>query len=161
MRDWLRALKWRLGKNQPWLFFKVLCLYSRGGTGDILACFPYFEKIQGGLWNRLAVCVCVPPLTTESRNNGARRGAVARQRLGKHVPPATNIHATTEELLDEVFSMQPMSYQIFNMQWKESRRVSISSQQQNYWTELKKFRWLKQMTDPTSPQRGRPTSTKQ
>jgi hypothetical protein len=37
---------------------------------------------------------------------------VVRQRLGKHVPTATNTHATTEELLDAVFSMSSMSYQV-------------------------------------------------
>jgi hypothetical protein len=37
--------------------------------------------------------------------------AVARQWLGKHAPAATNIHATTEELLDAVFSMRFVLYQ--------------------------------------------------
>jgi hypothetical protein len=40
---------------------------------------------------------------------------VARQRLGKHVPAATNTRATTEELLDALFSMRSMSYQILYM----------------------------------------------
>jgi hypothetical protein len=31
--------------------------------------------------------------------------AVARQRLGKHVPAAKNTYATIEELLDAVFSV--------------------------------------------------------
>jgi uncharacterized protein YqgV (UPF0045/DUF77 family) len=37
--------------------------------------------------------------------------AVARQWLGKHVPMATNIHVTMDELLDVVSSVQSMSYQ--------------------------------------------------
>jgi hypothetical protein len=36
-----------------------------------------------------------------------------RQRLGKHVPAAMNTHATTE-LLDAVFSMRSVSYQILS-----------------------------------------------
>jgi hypothetical protein len=35
---------------------------------------------------------------------------VARQRLGKHVPAATNTHATIE-LLHASFSQRPVSYQ--------------------------------------------------
>jgi hypothetical protein len=38
---------------------------------------------------------------------------LVRKRLGKHIPAATNIHAITE-LLDEVFSMRYVSYQILN-----------------------------------------------
>jgi hypothetical protein len=54
--------------------------------------------------------LCVPP-TPESRNIGAKRDPIARQRLGKHVPSATNTQATTEVLLDAVFSMWSMVYQ--------------------------------------------------
>jgi hypothetical protein len=36
---------------------------------------------------------------------------VAKQRLGKHVPAATNTHSTREELLDASFSVRSMSYQ--------------------------------------------------
>jgi hypothetical protein len=39
---------------------------------------------------------------------------VARQRLSKRVTPATNTRATIE-LLDPVFSMLPVSYQILCM----------------------------------------------
>jgi hypothetical protein len=39
----------------------------------------------------------------------------ARQRLGKHISAATNTHATIYELLDAVFSMRSVSYQILNM----------------------------------------------
>jgi hypothetical protein len=41
--------------------------------------------------------------------------AVARQWLSKHIPMATDTHATTEELLGVVFSTQCAWYQIFNM----------------------------------------------
>jgi hypothetical protein len=48
----------------------------------------------------LFVCLCVLPSN------------VARQ----HVPMATNTHGTIAELLDAVFSMQSVSYQIFKTQ---------------------------------------------
>jgi hypothetical protein len=35
--------------------------------------------------------------------------AIARQRLGKQIHAAMNTYAITEELLDAVFSMQPMA----------------------------------------------------
>jgi hypothetical protein len=41
---------------------------------------------------------------------------VARQQLGKHMPAARNTNATTEELLNVVYSMWSVSYQIPNMQ---------------------------------------------
>jgi hypothetical protein len=41
---------------------------------------------------------------------------MVRQRLGKHVPEATNTYSTIEELPDVVFSVQFRSYQILNMQ---------------------------------------------
>jgi hypothetical protein len=40
---------------------------------------------------------------------------IARQRLGKHFPAATNTRAKKEGLLDAVFSMRSLSYQILNM----------------------------------------------
>jgi hypothetical protein len=40
---------------------------------------------------------------------------VARQRLGKQVPAATNRRATIEELMDAVFSMRAVSYEILSM----------------------------------------------
>jgi hypothetical protein len=61
-----------------------------------LVYFPYVEKIKVGLRDYLTVCV-YPHI-------------VARQRLCKHVPAATNTH-TTEELLDASFSMRSVSYQ--------------------------------------------------
>jgi hypothetical protein len=54
--------------------------------------FPYSGKIKEGLRDHLAVCVS--PLNT------------ARQRLGKQIHAATNTPATTEELLDAVFSIR-------------------------------------------------------
>jgi hypothetical protein len=47
---------------------------------------------------RSPCCLCIPLI-------------VARQRLGKHFPVATNTHATTEESLDTSFSMRTVSYQ--------------------------------------------------
>jgi hypothetical protein len=44
----------------------------------------------------------------------AEEMAIARQWLDKHVPAVTNTYATIEELLDAVFSMQSVSYQIIN-----------------------------------------------
>jgi hypothetical protein len=41
---------------------------------------------------------------------------VTRQQLRKLVPAAANIHGTTEEQFDEVFSMRSVSYEILNMQ---------------------------------------------
>jgi hypothetical protein len=43
------------------------------------------------------------------------KNAVARKRLGKHVPAATNTRTTIEELLEAVFSMQYVPYQILGM----------------------------------------------
>jgi hypothetical protein len=42
----------------------------------------------------LFVCMCITLTTT-------------RQRLGKHVPAATNIHAATKEFLDVLFLFGP------------------------------------------------------
>jgi hypothetical protein len=52
----------------------------------------------------LSVCLRISALPT-----------VARQRLGKHVPAVPNTHTTVEVLLDVVFSMWSMSYEIFSM----------------------------------------------
>jgi hypothetical protein len=68
---------------------KLQMLYRLFTTAELLAYFPYFEKNKRRLM-RSPCCVCVPRI-------------VARQRLGKHVPMATNTHATIEELSDEVF----------------------------------------------------------
>jgi hypothetical protein len=50
----------------------------------------------------LSVCLCVPPNVTS-------------QQLSKHVPAVTNTQATIEELLDAVFYMRSVSYQMLNM----------------------------------------------
>jgi hypothetical protein len=65
---------------------------------SLLAYFRYVEKIKVVLWDHLTVCVSVFV-------------SPSRQRLGKHVPAATNTHATTEELLYALFSMPSFSYQ--------------------------------------------------
>jgi hypothetical protein len=69
-------------------------------------------KTKAGLWDHLATCVSPPEQAgaLESEEN-----AVTRQRLGKHFPAATNTHATVEELLDAVFSMWSLSFQVLNM----------------------------------------------
>jgi hypothetical protein len=46
----------------------------------------------------------------KARSSGRKEMAVAMERLGKHVPAATNTHATIEELLKTVFSMQSMPF---------------------------------------------------
>jgi hypothetical protein len=51
---------------------------------------------------------------------------VARQRLSKHVPAATNTHSTTEKLSHVVFSTHSVSYQTIIMQLKE-RSGSVRS----------------------------------
>jgi hypothetical protein len=43
------------------------------------------------------------------------RHNVARQRIGRHVPEARNTQATIEELLDPVYPMESVSYQILIM----------------------------------------------
>jgi hypothetical protein len=45
---------------------------------------------------------------------------VARLRLGKNVPTATNTKARIEELSNSMFSLRCMSYQIFNMWLKKA-----------------------------------------
>jgi hypothetical protein len=40
---------------------------------------------------------------------------IARQWLSKHVPAAMHTQATIEELLDVVFSVQSMLYQVLGM----------------------------------------------
>jgi hypothetical protein len=55
--------------------------------------------------------VCVPP-------------NFARQRLSKHVVATTNTYSI-EELLDLMFSLWSVSYEILNMQWKHSRQLFL------------------------------------
>jgi hypothetical protein len=46
--------------------------------------------------------LCVPPLVTS-------------EQLGKHVPAATKIYGTREEVLDAVFYARPAACQILSM----------------------------------------------
>jgi hypothetical protein len=56
----------------------------------LLAYFPYFEKIRGRLWGHHPVlCVALNAWMAEET-------AVAKQRLGKRVPAATNTQATVD-----------------------------------------------------------------
>jgi hypothetical protein len=62
-------------------------------------------------------CLCdPPPQLVKAGIVEPEETVVARQRLGNHFPAATNTHATVEELMDVVFSMRSVSYQILNMQ---------------------------------------------
>jgi hypothetical protein len=51
-----------------------------------------------------------PPIVARQRL-GTNPIIVVKQRLGRNLTAVTNTHATTEELLDESFSMRPVSYQ--------------------------------------------------
>jgi hypothetical protein len=80
--------------------------------------FLYFEKIKGELM-RSSSCLCAQPSHPQHLKAGIlepEETAVAVQQLGKHVPMVTNTHATIEGLLDAVFSMLSVLYQILNMQ---------------------------------------------
>jgi hypothetical protein len=60
---------------------------------------------------------------------------VARQRFGKHVPAATNTLATIGKLLDAVFSMRFVLYQIICSETKNNKtqnKLRGFSQQTNY-----------------------------
>jgi hypothetical protein len=46
------------------------------------------------------------------RVSGHPHSIVARQRLGKHVSASTNTQTTTKELLDVVFSMRSVQYEL-------------------------------------------------
>jgi hypothetical protein len=72
-----------------------------------------FWKNRVGLWDHVAVCVCVcvsRPIVAWQRL-AKNPPIVARQRLGRNVTAVMNTHATIEELLDASFSMWPVSYQ--------------------------------------------------
>jgi hypothetical protein len=62
------------------------------------------------------LCVCVSRQRLKVGTDEPEETAVGRQRLRKHVPAATNTHATTEGLLDAVFYMRSVSYQILHME---------------------------------------------
>jgi hypothetical protein len=94
-----RCLK-TLSTNKIHTIYVLLTFVSAGGRLEaFLTHFSYFEKIKWGLWDNLyCLCVRVP-------------SNIARQRLGKHIPAGTSIHAAIE-LFDPVFSMQSVTYQI-------------------------------------------------
>jgi hypothetical protein len=58
-----------------------------------------FRKNKVGLWDHVAVCVCVYTLIVTRQRLG-KYPPVVRQRLGRNVTAVTNTHATIEELLD-------------------------------------------------------------
>jgi hypothetical protein len=55
--------------------------------------------------------------------------AIAKQWHGKHVSTAVNQHATIEELLEAVFSMQSVPRLYSEDQWEKlvSRKLAVSS----------------------------------
>jgi hypothetical protein len=57
----------------------------------------------------------VSPQSLKARIVDPEETAVAKQRLSKHIPTATNTEAKIEELLKAVFSMLSMSHQIFKI----------------------------------------------
>jgi hypothetical protein len=61
---------------------------------------------------RSKCCLCPPH--QQARLVEPEDTAIARQRLSEHVPATTNTHATTEVLLDEMFSMWFVLCQILN-----------------------------------------------
>jgi hypothetical protein len=70
------------------------------GILPFLAYFPYLKNKRRLMRSPCALCIfmCMPPI-------------VAGQCLGKHVPAATNTHATIEEFMNVSFSMRPVSCQ--------------------------------------------------
>jgi hypothetical protein len=60
------------------------------GTINVIlfSLLPLFWKNRLGLWDHVAVCVCIPLI-------------VARQRLGRNVTTVTNTHTTIEEWVNE------------------------------------------------------------
>jgi hypothetical protein len=53
--------------------------------------------------------VCVPPPND------------ATQQLDKHIPAATNTHETVAEILNAMFSVPSLSYQMLIRYWKENK----------------------------------------
>jgi hypothetical protein len=60
--------------------------------------WPHLNGILHESLPSVCMSVCFPPF-------------IAKKRLDKNIIAATNTHATIEELLDGVFSMQSVSYQ--------------------------------------------------
>jgi hypothetical protein len=59
----------------------------------------------------MSVCVSVYPLNVASQRLDKNSPIVTREMLGRNVTAVTNTRAKIEELLDESFSMWPVSYQ--------------------------------------------------
>jgi hypothetical protein len=61
-------------------------------------------------------CLCTPPhQCLKARIVEREETAIARRWLGKHVPVAVNVHTAVEELLEIMFYMWSVSYQILSM----------------------------------------------
>jgi hypothetical protein len=58
----------------------------------------------------VCVCLCIPLIVARQRL-GKNPPIVPRHRPGRNVTAVTNTLATIEELLDESFSMWPVSFQ--------------------------------------------------
>jgi hypothetical protein len=71
------------------------------------------------------LCACVSLHHLKTGILEPEETAIARQHLTKHVPAATNIHSTRGKIMDVVFSVRLVSYQIFREQKKESRRLIL------------------------------------
>jgi hypothetical protein len=76
----------------------------------IFSLLSLFWKNRVGLWDLVAVCVCIPSIVARQRLAKNPR-IVARQRLGRNVNAVTNTHGTIEKLLNVSFSIWPVSYQ--------------------------------------------------
>jgi hypothetical protein len=72
------------------------CTRSNGGT---------LVMYTGRAALRMEQCYMTP----ESQHNGVTRDSIARQRLRKYVPAATDTQETTEKLLELVFSIRSAS----------------------------------------------------
>jgi hypothetical protein len=97
---------------------------------------------------------------------------VARKRLWKHAPCLAMAQLASRDssqvyvhnnrrTVEAVFSVRSVPRLYNEDQVSLLEENAGEGQEQIYYTELKQFRWLRQMTDPTSRQRGRPISTKQ
>jgi hypothetical protein len=114
--------------------YPTTCIGFRDLFRRLSAYFSYFENNKSRLM-RSPCCLCTPlSLTVKFLNQSLWNSVclswhlrptqwstswnppvyhllVPRQRLGKNVTAATNTHATTEELLDQLFYMRFASYQ--------------------------------------------------
>jgi hypothetical protein len=60
-------------------------------------------------------------------NNTVTRRTASRQRLGKHVPAATNTHATIEVLLETVFSTRSVQRGYKEYSWSKTRHARVEA----------------------------------